>query len=355
MNKNLLYLIVITLFFGCADNVEFNNPAVQANFEGQSFRTTSFSAATKDGGLVIRGQRGSEVILLFTTRTDVAEYPLGDNNQSEARFTATDATVFSTLNAPDPSVQIFPSDGLIEITEFNTVNNTVTGTFRFNAFTDSGLDSVNFIDGVFFQVPILQNIPENTGGTTCDLATAEVMMLEAQFFAGTPSATLCEDYQAALEIQLLSCDDATGELQMMFDNLNCNDDDMDGIPNSFEDINMDGNLNNDDTDMDGVPNFLDADDDGDGVDTSVETGDTDADGIPNYLDTDDDGDSILSIFENPTGGQDTDMDGILDYLDNDDDGDGALTINENPDPNTDGNPDDALDSDMDGTPDYLQG
>ncbi|MCP3938448.1 MAG: hypothetical protein GY708_24135, partial [Actinomycetia bacterium] len=41
------------------------------------------------------------------------------------------------------------------------------------------------------------------------------------------------------------------------------------------------------------------------------------------------------------------------YLDNDDDGDGTLTSAENADPNSDGDPRDALDSDWDGQPDYL--
>ncbi|MCP3937755.1 MAG: hypothetical protein GY708_20580, partial [Actinomycetia bacterium] len=40
-------------------------------------------------------------------------------------------------------------------------------------------------------------------------------------------------------------------------------------------------------------------------------------------------------------------------LDNDDDGDGTLTSAENADPNADGDPRDALDSDWDGEPDYL--
>ncbi|MCP4073925.1 MAG: hypothetical protein GY742_19695, partial [Hyphomicrobiales bacterium] len=41
------------------------------------------------------------------------------------------------------------------------------------------------------------------------------------------------------------------------------------------------------------------------------------------------------------------------YLDSDDDGDGTLTSAENADPNADGDPRDALDSDWDGQPDYL--
>ena len=106
--------------------------------------------------------------------------------------------------------------------------------------------------------------------------------------------------------------------------------------------------------MDGIPNYLDTDDDGDSIDTINETGDTDGDTIPNYLDNDDDGDSILTIFEDPTGSLNKDGDGFLNYLDADDDNDGILTINENPDPNGDGNPNDAQDTDMNGTPDFLQ-
>ncbi|KQC33000.1 peptidylprolyl isomerase [Nonlabens sp. YIK11] len=78
--------------------------------------------------------------------------------------------------------------------------------------------------------------------------------------------------------------------------------------------------------------------------------------------TDHDGDGILSIYEDldgdkdlmsPQFADDTDRDRISNYRDSDDDGDGILTKDENPDPNGDGNPNDALDTDGDGIPDYL--
>jgi hypothetical protein len=50
---------------------------------------------------------------------------------------------------------------------------------------------------------------------------------------------------------------------------------------------------------------------------------------------------------------DTDEDTYYNYYDADDDGDGTLTKNENADPNDDGNPSDALDSNTNGIPDYL--
>lgn len=109
------------------------------------------------------------------------------------------------------------------------------------------------------------------------------------------------------------------------------EDDNDGIPAEFEDLNGDGDYNNDDTDGDGIPNYLDDDDDGDNVPTSDENPnytasngltnalDTDNDGTPNYLDTDDDGDTVLTRDEeNITQDQDPTNDksegGLEDYL-----------------------------------------
>lgn len=80
---------------------------------------------------------------------------------------------------------------------------------------------------------------------------------------------------------------------------NTQDHDGDGIPSVEE-----GMATLQDTDGDGIPDYLDADDDGDNVPTSIERQirvdnptedgypDSDEDGIPNYLDPDDDNDGI---------------------------------------------------------------
>ncbi len=142
----------------------------------------------------------------------------------------------------------------------------------------------------------------------------------------------CENYTFYLQEFLQFCsDDEDGSAQAILDDLDCGDNDTDGIPNIFENFNgdIDGNLDDDDTDGDDIPNYLDDDDDGDGILTINEAKDENGNPI------------------------DSDGDGQVDYLDDDDDGDGILTINEDADPNGDGNPDDALDTDGDGIPDYL--
>lgn len=119
------------------------------------------------------------------------------------------------------------------------------------------------------------------------------------------------------------------------------------------------------TDGDGKINALDADDDDDSILTRLENyngglpsdDDSDKDGKADYLDADDDNDGLLTRYENYNSGtpldDDTDRDGTPDYLDPDDDGDGLLTRNEGSDPNGDGNPADAIDTEDDGVVDYL--
>ncbi|NNC93132.1 MAG: DUF2341 domain-containing protein, partial [Acidimicrobiia bacterium] len=78
--------------------------------------------------------------------------------------------------------------------------------------------------------------------------------------------------------------------------------------------------------------------------------DTDTDGLCD-LEEDANTDADNDPATNP--GPDTDGDTFPNYLDADDDGDGTGTASENADPNGDGDPRDALDSDHDGQPDWL--
>lgn len=59
------------------------------------------------------------------------------------------------------------------------------------------------------------------------------------------------------------------------------------------------------------------------------------------------------MFNSVEVGLDTDGDGILNFLDADDDGDGLESALENPDPNNNGLDEDAFDADNDGIKDYL--
>ena len=411
MKKFTLIILVFFTLFSCGDEVEFNSPAFQGTLNNQFWRAESFFANIDESGfLTITGVNNSERLELILPTALVGLYYLGDVNSMEARFTSADGTIYSTNN---PNGSLYPDYGEIRLTEI--LNNTFTGTFRFNAYSLSG-DVVNFTGGtteelngntnppiyggIFYRIPLLSGvIPANPiecadveiaanealtiyqasfspslefinsadfemacnayiealntqrnycgdlNGSiqtlidelgncqlSCEHATTNRMEAESQYIAATIANfdEKCAQYLFYLQEQITVCGDTSGSIQAEIDSLDCGDDDNDGVPNAFEDFNGDGDKDNDDTDGDGIPNYLDNDDDGDGILTQFEA--IDGDGNPS----------------------DTDGDMDVDYLDNDDDGDTILTINENADPNGDGDPADAVDTDGDGTPDYLQ-
>jgi len=398
MKKIALFLITIITFVSCGDDVQFNSPAFQGNKDYSLWRAEFYNASIDaDGYLSITAGNNIETVVLTIPSVAIGTYTLGDVASMQAKFIDANGVEYSTANTPDPSVSVYPEYGEISLDAIE--NNTFTGTFHFLAFDASGLNSVGFNEGIFYQVPLLsgsipavvytcdnaetdvdaarlayeatfastldyivpalyvnacdlyrealENKKEYCGDVSgdiqqainalnecvfpCDLASQNRNTAQAAYDAATLGTYIaaCENYQFYLEEQIVYCGDATGTIQAVIDDLNCADDDNDGVPNVYEDFNGDGDLSNDDVDLDGIANYLDNDDDGDGVFTIFEA--QDADGNP--LDTDGDGD--------------------VDYLDNDDDGDGMLTINEAADPNNDGNPADATDTDGDGVPDYL--
>lgn len=181
----------------------------------------------------------------------------------------------------------------------------------------------------------------NDGVETFDLSTLYVAAIGTTSYyqtlldAQNADNALQNNYTVATGVSNTIFASAAGVItQLNLSVIDCSVDyDSDGVPTVDEDLDTDGNLANDDTDGDGIPNFLDNDDDGDMILTSVEYVfanqgrnantntllDTDGDGIPNYLDDDDDGDGVLTINEdynnnNNPADDDTNNNGLPDYL-----------------------------------------
>ena len=163
MKKQFLYLILFFAFISCVDDVQFNNPA----FEGQKdnvFWRAVYSKATiaTNGSLEISAFSGTEVITLTTVSKTPQTYFLGTSNSNTAKYVLTDPSGKITF-----STGFGIGNGEIVIEEYDAVNNTVTGTFKFNAenIYNNPLvgPTLNFQYGHFYKTPITVS---NTNTTT---------------------------------------------------------------------------------------------------------------------------------------------------------------------------------------------
>ena len=156
MKKLILLSLFVLTIFSCADEIRFNTPAMQANREGQTWRATFFAADIDLGGFLIEGGMGAEVLQLITPTDGVGTFNLGGTSGAYIVFRDFDGTVYSTRNTPDPSVSIYPADGTISVMEVDNdaEPKLVSGEFNFTAFSEDGLRSVNFINGVFNRVSL---------------------------------------------------------------------------------------------------------------------------------------------------------------------------------------------------------
>ena len=152
--KKLLPLVILTLaLFSCGDDVEFNTPSVQANKNYNFWRADAFSASiSESGALTILAKNSTDEIFL-TVPGSVGKYSLGEIEGRDASVITFEGEQFSTRNRPDESVSLYPELGFVKIDEI--VNNTITGTFQFLVFDESGLNTIGFNEGIFYRVPLL--------------------------------------------------------------------------------------------------------------------------------------------------------------------------------------------------------
>jgi hypothetical protein len=151
------FFSIIALFFvlvSCEDQVHFSNPSFQGLKDNVIWRATLIVAVQyPDGSLVMDAYKKSEILTLKAKSAKPQVYSLGVDLVNRATFVQeiyAEKTAFSTGTNN--------GNGQIEITEYDAVNSTITGTFKFNAKNESkdplGSPNINFQQGVFYQVPL---------------------------------------------------------------------------------------------------------------------------------------------------------------------------------------------------------
>jgi hypothetical protein len=154
MRKYILFLITLFTLISCQEDVRFNNPSFQGLRDNTLWRAVDSRATITSGGtLTIKAYAANEIVTLNTTATKVQTYVLGATVSNSVAYVYTDAEGSITYATGSGF-----GDGQIVITEYDAVNKTVSGSFRFNAKNTSnnslGGFFLNFQQGIFYNVPV---------------------------------------------------------------------------------------------------------------------------------------------------------------------------------------------------------
>ena len=224
MKKVIVLLSLFLTFIACEDDLVFSNPSFTANKNDVSWQSTNFKASIDAFGfLSITAINGEEIINLKTAGASNGTFTVG-NTATQAVYQDQNGVTYSTNNIPDPSIQLYPSEGQINIEEFNSIEKTVSGTFYFHAFDNTGLQSVVFNKGFFYNVPILFIAQPDNGqqdlACLAAQATASTTLtnLNAVDVNGSQYSQYCTAYKVALQIQIQECGD-DGTLQNIITSL----------------------------------------------------------------------------------------------------------------------------------------
>ncbi len=154
MKKHILFIVILFAFISCESDVKFNNPTFEGQKDNVFWRAVDSKATlATNGSLTIEAFTRNEKVTLKTTSTTAQTYPLGTSTSKTATYVLTDANGTITF-----STGIGIGEGQIVIEEYDAVNKTVTGTFKFNAenINNNPLAGplLNFQYGVFYKVPV---------------------------------------------------------------------------------------------------------------------------------------------------------------------------------------------------------
>ena len=149
-----LFFTLSIIFSSCSDNVTRNDPSFQGLKDNVMWRAVSSQALVENNALTISGIVDYETLTIRLNGKNKGTYVLGLNNGKKATFVDDSNDVPLTF-----ATGINEGDGQVVITDYDEINMTVSGTFRFNAVNvddnPMGGDILNFQQGVFYKVPVV--------------------------------------------------------------------------------------------------------------------------------------------------------------------------------------------------------
>lgn len=155
MKKYFYFLSLLLILTSCTEDVRFNNPAFQTLKDNTFWRAQVYKAyLNSNGTIVIEGNLGYEKVILQTESSAEQSYSLGVNEISKATYENTLPSILSFYSTGENY-----GTGQIVITDYDTKNNTISGTFRFTGINRDAGDvespKISFTEGVFYKITVV--------------------------------------------------------------------------------------------------------------------------------------------------------------------------------------------------------
>lgn len=153
MKKYFYFLSLLILLISCTEDVRFNNPAFQTLKDNDFWRAQIYRAGTDaNGNFVIEGSLGYEQISFQLSEPFEKTFVLGVDDITKAVYQ-------NTFKGQEAEFRTGAGigKGEIVVTEYNTAENTISGTFKFTAInsnSENEKQTMLFSEGVFYKIPV---------------------------------------------------------------------------------------------------------------------------------------------------------------------------------------------------------
>ncbi len=149
MKKIILVLSIFVTLVSCTDDVTFNNPSFQGMKNGENWKATDARVILNtDGSITVEAYTQFEVVTFEVSSASIGTKTFGVNSSNIAAY---DVTIDGVTDSYETGTNI--GTGELKITESPTVTGKLSGTFKFRAVNDDGVEA-GFTNGVIYSIPV---------------------------------------------------------------------------------------------------------------------------------------------------------------------------------------------------------
>ncbi len=164
MKKAILYIGILAAIISCETDVKFNNPTFEGQKNNLKWKADITQLTLDATNLTINAYHGLETVTLIVpaptvpiSKANPVTYKFGTldavSNDIKARYVYNEDNVVLTYTTGQDL-----GNGEFVITEYDFANQTISGSFRFNAIYQGDNTiipkNVNFQQGFIYKIPI---------------------------------------------------------------------------------------------------------------------------------------------------------------------------------------------------------